>query len=107
KVSNQTGDPSYNLVDNYKHYSFTSGNVATNLVTGYGKWTLGNLTYQNSVEKYRTSIEVIVPANKWNDTTNPSYNPENEFITERYISEIGLVVEENGVENPMIYAKVA
>ena len=107
KVSNPTGDPTFDIVSNYSHYVYVGGTIPETIVTGEGKWTLGNLTYQQEVEKYRTTIEVVVPAGAWNDTTNPTYNPENPFIKDRYISEIGLVVTEDGIEKPMIYAKVS
>lgn len=107
KVSNPTGDPSFDIVSNYSHYVYVGSSIPDTVVTGEGKWTLGQLTYQHEVEKYRTTIEVVVPAGSWNDTTNPTYNPENPFIKDRYISEIGLVVTEDGIEKPMIYAKVS
>ena len=108
--SNPTGDPSYNIVSNYKHYTYNNSDpVPTNLLTGNGIWTIGNIIYQTQVEQFRTNIQITIPSDRWNDTTNPTYDPTNEFITDRYISEIGLVLTDadTGVNKPMIYTKVA
>ena len=110
KSTNVTGDPTYNIVSNYKHYIYNNGDpVPSTLLTGNGIWTLGNIIYQTQVEQYRTNIQITIPSDQWNDTTNPTYDPTNPFISDRYISEIGLVLTDadTGVNKPMIYTKVA
>jgi len=110
KMTNPNGDPTYDILNNYKHYTYTNGDpIPSDLVVGKGKWTLGNLKYRTQVEQYRTTIKVVVPAEKWNDTTNPTYDPTNSFIKDRFISEVGIVVQDTttNTEKPMIYAKIA
>lgn len=110
KITNVNGDPSYNIVSNYKHYVYTNGDaMPSNLVVGEGKWNLGNIKFRSQAEQYRSTIQVIVPADKWNDTTNPTFDPNNSFITNKYISEIAIVLQdvETKTEKPMIYAKIA
>jgi len=110
KATNPNGDPSYNILNNYNHYTYTNGDpVPADLVVGKGKWTLGNIKFRAQAEQYRSTIQVIVPAEKWNDTTNPTYDPTNPFIKDRYISEIAIVLQDvnTKTEKPMIYAKIA
>lgn len=110
KATNPNGDPSYNIVTNYNHYVYTNGDpTPSDLVVGEGKWTLGNISYRTQVDRYRSTIQINIPADKWNDTTNPTYDPTNSFITDRYISEVGIVVQDTitKTEKPMIYAKIA
>lgn len=109
-ISNPNGDPSYDIKNNFKHYTYTNGDpIPNDLVVGKGKWTIGNIKYQNEVDKYRATIQLLIPADKWNDTTNPTYDPTNPFITDRYISEVAIVVKDEITltEKPMIYAKIA
>lgn len=110
KITNPNGDPSYNILDNYVHYVYTNGDpVPDDLVVGYGKWTLGNIKFRAQSVIYRSTIQVVIPAEKWNDTSNPTYDPNNPFIKDRYISEIAVVLQDadTKTEKPMIYAKIA
>lgn len=109
-VTNPNGDPTYDIKNNFKHYTYTNGDpVPSDLVVGKGKWTIGNIKYQNEVAKYRATIQIQVPADKWNDTTNPTYDINNPFITDRYISEVAIIIQDDLTltEKPMIYAKIA
>jgi len=99
----------YDIFNNFKIYSYnTSGTsvLPATLLTGNGVWTIGNLKFRNLAEVYRTTLSVSIPADSWNDSTNPTYNPaDNSFITDKFISEIALVGD--ATNKPMIYAKVA
>jgi len=78
-------------------------------LTGNSKWTLGNLKYQSETDVYRSIIQIVIPADKFNDTTNSSYNSSNPFINDRYISEVAIVLTDSAtnIDVPMIYAKIA
>lgn len=108
--TNSTGNTAYNIISNYKHYTYYDGSAVPNdIVTGYGLWTLGNILYQSSISQYRSSMQVLIPASQWNDTTNPTYDPTNPFITNRYISEVAITQTDviTGTEKPMIYCKIS
>lgn len=104
-ATNPNGDPTYDIYDNYKHYNITSGVFEETLNTAKGKWTIGNVKYKNSAEQYRSKIQIVVGAAEWNDTTNPSYDPDNTFLTEKYISEVAIT--NSSSDQPLIYAKVS
>jgi hypothetical protein len=104
-TANHGGDPSYDVVNNLKHYNISSGSFDQTLYTAQGKWTLGNLSYQTQVEQYRSKLQVTVGAGEWNDTSNPSYDPGNPLIQEKYISEIALCSSSSDI--PLVYAKVS
>jgi len=104
------GNTNYDIINNFKHYIYANGDpVSPTILTGNSKWTLGNLTYRTSMDIYRSNLQLVIPADKFNDTTNPSYDSANSFITDRYISEIGIVLTDTStnIDVPMIYAKIA
>jgi hypothetical protein len=105
--TNTAGDPTYDIYDNLKHYNITSGTFESTLYTAEGKWTLGNISYKTEVEQYRAKIQIVIGANEWNDTTNPSYNPVNTFMNEKCISEVAIVPPTAGDDKPLIYTKIA
>jgi len=110
KNSNPDGNTTYDIVENYVHYVYNNSDpVPADLLSGNGLWTIGNVKYQSQVDKYRTSVQIIIPAEKWNDTTNPTYDPSNKFISDRFISEIALVLTDadTAIEKPMIYTKIS
>jgi len=107
---NQSGNTLYDIINNFKHYDYYDGsNVPNDIVTGNGIWTLGNIKYQASIKQYRSSMQIVIPADKWNDTTNPTYDINNSFIKDRYISEIAVIQTDpvTETEKPMIYTKVS
>lgn len=103
--TNPTGDPTYNIVGNYSHYNITNGTMSETLYTSEGKWTIGNVVYNAEVEQYRSKISIMIGADEWNDTTNPSYDPTNTFLTEKYITEVAIMDKDS--DKPLIYAKIA
>jgi hypothetical protein len=99
------GNPEYNIYTNYPHYNIINGTLPTTLNTSEGKWTLGNIKYKTEVEQYRAKLQIVVAANEWNDTTNPSYDPDNDFIKSKYISEVAICDKDS--DKPLIYTKIA
>lgn len=104
-TTNPSGNTKYDLLTNFKHYNITNGDLSTTLNTGEGKWTIGSVFYKPQVEQYRSKLSISVKADEWNDTTNPTYNPENELMKDKYISEIAICEPDSDV--PLIYAKIA
>jgi hypothetical protein len=104
-LSNQVGDPTYDLLNNYQHYEPTVGTASTTLNTAEGKWNIGSIRYKTQVEQYRSKLSISIKADEWNDTTNPSYDPESSFMKEKYISEVAIV--DPDTDEPLIYAKIA
>ena len=108
KNTNTSGNPSFDIKSNYALYSYASGNPVPNtLVTGEGLWTLANISFKNSINQYRSFVEISIPAGKWNDSTNPTYDPNNTFISDRFITEVAILLEGDADEKPMLYAKLA
>ena len=103
--ANDVGDPTYDLVNNMKHYDMTVGTLSSTLNTAQGKWTLGNVKYRTQVEQYRSKLSISIKADEWNDTTNPTYDPESSFMTSKYISEVAIC--DPSSDEPLIYAKIA
>jgi len=109
-ISNTSGSAIYDIVNNYVHYVYNNGApVPSTLLTGNGMWTLGNITYQSQVDQFRTTIRISIPASSWNDTTNPTYDPNNPFITNRYISEAAMILTNSSTNTTsnMIYTKIS
>jgi hypothetical protein len=106
-TTNVNGDPTYDIYNNFKHYNMATVSFPTTLNTAGGKWTIGNIKYKTQVEQYRSNIQIVVGASEWNDTTNPSYDPANTFITEKYISEVAIVANGDTTNKPLVYAKIA
>lgn len=103
--TNPNGDPNYDILTNYPHYNIINGVLSEKLNTSEGKWTLGNIKYKTEVEQYRSKLQIVVAAEEWNDTSNPSYDPNNEFITAKYISEVAICDSKS--DKPLIYSKIA
>lgn len=102
----------YDVYNNLPLYFYSFASLPPTLLTGNGLWTLGNFIYRNHVLINRAVLSINVPANAWNDSTNPSYNPStNSFITNKYISEVAIILNEDSIGNedlePMIYAKIS
>lgn len=107
-----TNDYTFDLLNNMPVYSYSLGTLSSTLLTGKGIWTIGNLIYRNHSEINRAYFSIRVPAESWNDSTNPSYTPTlNPFIKDKYITEVALLLDEDEGGNndlaPMIYAKIA
>jgi hypothetical protein len=82
------------------------------LFTGRNKWFEGNVIYKEDVSKYRLSFELKVSADKWNTTTNPSYDITQDLINSVLISELAfLIADESKAEGidptPYVYAKIS
>lgn len=97
----------YNLTTTEKIYKLDA--LPVNLLTGKNKWLIGNVFYHEQSEQYRLTFEVQLPADKWNGTTNPSYEPGNELMNSKLISEIAFLVADksgNVEDAPYVYAKI-
>ena len=103
----------FDLLNNMPLYTYNPGySLSNTLLSGNGLWTLGNIIYKNHVTINTAKMSVKIPADSWNSSTNPTYTPStNGFITNKYISEIGLLLDVDSVGyndmSPMIYAKIS
>lgn len=99
----------FDLYNNLKLYNYSVNTLSETLLVGGGMWNIGEIIYRSHVDVSRLTIDISVPANKWNDSTNPSFRPsQNEFIRDKYISEVGVYLEDQDKSaKPMIYAKIA
>ncbi len=102
----------YDIYANLPLYFYSFGTLPSTLLAGNGLWTLGNFIYRDNVIVNRAVLSINVPANAWNDSTNPSYNPStNSFITNKYISEVAIILNEDSIGNedltPLVYAKIS
>ncbi len=98
----------YDIYGNMPIYTYGVSVLPHTLLTGNGKWTIGNIRFRNLAEVYRATLSVYIPANAWNDSTNPTYDPaNNSFISDKFISEIALIGEGDDTNAPKIYAKIA
>ena len=102
----------YNILNNQPIYSVILPNT---LFTGKNTWLVGNIRYVQNIRQHRLTLKVIVPAANWNGTTNPTFDPLNDLMKEKLISEIGFFIDdyslaptnpESVVETPFIYAKI-
>ncbi len=106
-------DYTFDILSNNPLYTYNPGDfLPTTLLTGAGLWTMGNIIYRNHVSINRAKMSITVPADSWNDSTNPTYNPStNPFVTDKYISEVALLLDVDSIGNsdmgPMIYAKIS
>ena len=60
---------------------------------------------KTEIEQYRSKIKIVIGSDEWNDTMNPSYDSNNTFIKNKYISEIAITDKDS--DKPLIYAKIA
>ena len=106
-------DYTFDLLNNTPLYTYNSGDsLSSTLLAGGGLWTIGNFVYRNHVSINRAKMSITVPADSWNCSTNPTYNPAtNTFITDKYISEVALLLDVDSVGfsdmGPMVYAKIS
>lgn len=109
---NDLGNTSYDLlnVDVNKIYNLTANPLPETLFTSEGEWTVGLIKYKAQATQYNLTFTVNVPASKWNGTQNPSFEPGNNLMNEKLITELEfLVTDDNGnvVDSPYIYAKIS
>lgn len=95
--------PTYDLINNFPIYNIFP--IPDTLFTGEGAWTLGMITHREHAKQYRLQLKFIIPADKWNGTTNPSFIVGDQFMKNKIISEIAFRVGDD--EGPYIYAKVS
>lgn len=106
------GNPKYDLlnVDAQKIYNLLSNPLPGTLFTSEGEWTTGLIKYKSQANQYRLSFQVIVPAEKWNGTQNPSFNAGDPLMNEKLITEVEFLIEDssgNTIDSPYIYAKIS
>ncbi len=106
--------PIYNF--DGKLYTTADSNVnSTTYFTSLNPWLIGLVKYQEEAKKYRMVIEYNLKADKFNGTTNPTFEVGNELMTEKLISEVGFIIGEYYNENQelnenqdiQIYAKIS
>jgi hypothetical protein len=107
-------NPAYDILYSLpvKHYDVLS--LPQTLYTAKGVWFLGNVLYKQHAEQYRLKLEVIIPADKWNASTNPTFEIGNPLMQEKFISEVAFYIQSAinqktglAIPGPYIYAKIA
>jgi hypothetical protein len=90
-------------------YGSYGGGTPPSLYTAAGAWLLGFIKYKPAATQYRASFDITIPANKWNSTTNPTFDPTNDLISDKLITEVGLLIQDDTESNvkPMIYGKIS
>lgn len=106
----------YNLIDSAKTpiYNITplNNSVLIGLV-GRNSWLPGFVKYKEVAKQFRLTFEVTVAADKWNGTTNPTFENGNPLMKEKLISEIAFLIKDLNVTTnekvnpaPYVYAKI-
>lgn len=72
-------------------------------------WLLGNVVHREEVDQYRMTLTFTIPPEKWNGSTNPTYEAGNEFMTNKFITEMAFYIDDNTAttNKPYIYGKVS
>jgi len=87
--------PSYNLDGIlYKDVVSTSG-----FFTGRNNWFVGIVEHKQQVKQHRMKISYTIPANRFNGTTNPTFEAGNEYMLNKFISEAAFLIGEYTDEN--------
>lgn len=107
----QIGLSDYDILNNQPIYTNTTP-LPDTLVTAEGDWLVGFIKHKEHIRQYRMTFTFTAPADKWNGTTNPSFEPGNVLQPNKIITEIAFLVDDlsmpNGVdEKPYIYGKVS
>ena len=106
-------DYTFDLLNVTPLYTYNPGDtLPATLLSGNGLWTMGNIIYRNHVAINRAKMSITIPADSWNSSTNPTYSPStNSFVTDKYISEVALLLDVDSIGNsdmgPMVYAKIS
>ena len=103
-----TGAYIYDLLSNHFEFLYSVPSLPATLFTALGKWTIGNLYYNQHENQYRLTFTILLPAANWNGTTNPSFVPGNNLMVSKLISEMALLIADaNGIpiDLPEIYCK--
>lgn len=99
-------DRKYDIKDITPVYTPTLNALSDNLLTGEGSWLIGNVIYKHEVEMNRANVLISVPANKWNSSTNPTFNSEENLEKKsKFITEIALYDKDDETK-PVIYTKI-
>lgn len=114
-VNNIPGPPnqSYDLLNNTDEYIYNlSSSLPSTLFTSENIWNLSLIKYKQAITQYKLTFEVVVPADKWNSTQNPSFESGNLLMTSKFISEIEFLIEDSSnlgevIDSPYVYAKIA
>lgn len=100
-------DKQYDLLNVIPLYATQINPLPDTLRIAEGKWNLGNVIYKNEVKQNRTTLLIKVPADKWNGSTNPTFNSDmNLDKKSKYITEIA-IYDQTDDSKPIIYAKVS
>lgn len=112
ETNNNINNYTFDLLNNMPMYNYNLNTLPDTLLTGGGIWTMGNFVYRKHVSVNRAKFNILVPVDRWNDSTNPTYQPsQNSFINSKYVTEVALLLEPDALGNeseyPVIYAKIA
>jgi hypothetical protein len=84
--------------------------IPNTFFTGKPHLLLGNASHVESVDQFRCTFNLTIPANRWNKSTNPTFDSTNDTHNRKLISEISFHIEDSNREvetMPVICAKIA
>lgn len=89
----------------YDLSQFWSNTITEDLFVGKCNWLIGNINFKTYIQQYKMQIQYKLLANKWNGTTNTTFNCDNNFQGGKLISEMALKFKDDAF--PQIYAKIS
>lgn len=106
------GTLDYDLLNNINELLYSAPlPLPANLLTSNGIWNIGLVKYKQQAKQYRLEFEVNVPSNKWNATTNPSFEVGNPFMSNKLISELEFLIKDSTtgdtIDLPYVFTKIS
>ena len=89
----------------YDLTQFWGVNTPNNLYCCECPWLIGTISYKNYINQYKMKVDYRLVSDKWNGTTNETFNCDNNFQGGKLITEMALKFAND--EKPMIYAKIS
>lgn len=83
--------PVYNL-DAKLYTTADSSLTDTTYFTSLNPWLIGVIKYQEEAKKFRMKLEYNLLADKFNASSNPTFEAGNDLMTDKLISEVGVII---------------
>lgn len=105
-------NPEYDLLNNTDELIYNVTSLPSTLFASEGIWNIGVVQYKEVATQYKLRFQVVVPAEKWNSTYNPSFEAGNILMNDKFISEIEFLIDDplnegTPIDQPYVYAKIA